>query len=137
VEKLAKFDTLSKFTADMEEALEEFQESLRPMSELMRELHTELRVRRSEEHSLQNKLAKRRRMLSDDDFSDPDERRNPVKTEVREGQQEAEEPDTVMIEKWQEGTSSRVPPKEQPPNPEEPHTAKEVLAEEGKEEGEL
>jgi hypothetical protein len=128
VEKLAKFDT-----ADTEEALEEFQESLRPMNKLIRGPG----VRRSEEHSLQNKLAKRRRMVSDEDFSDPDERRNPVKTEVREGQQEAEEPDTVIIEKVQEGTSSKVPPKEQPPNPEEPHATKEVLAEEGKEEGEL
>ena len=42
------FDTLSKFTGDMEEALEEFQTTLHPLKQLMEDLHMELRTKRGE-----------------------------------------------------------------------------------------
>ena len=78
------FDTLSKFTADMEEALEEFQDSLHPLKELMKDLHTELRTRREgpNEDNAQGRMMKRRRVISDNEFSNPDGGRSPVKIKV-------------------------------------------------------
>ena len=59
------FDTLSKFTADMEEALEEFQISLHPLKQLMKDLHTELRTRRGDlnKDNAEGRTMKRRRVI--------------------------------------------------------------------------
>ena len=46
---IAIFDTLSKFSADMEEALNKFTESLRPLKGMMENLHRELITRKKRE----------------------------------------------------------------------------------------
>ena len=99
------FDTLSKFTADMEEALKEFQKSLHPLKQLMTDLHTELKTRRGDlnKDNAEGRIMKRRRIISDYKFSDPDEGRSPVKIKVElgDGEQEAQGPDTTMKEEGQ------------------------------------
>ena len=131
------FDTLSKFTADMEEALEEFQNSLHPLKQLMKDLHTELRIRRGDQNegNSEGRMMKRRRIISDDEFSDPDEGKSPVKikVEVKGGEQEAQGPDTTMMEEGQKETSNKPLPK----IPEDPSTTIEVLAGKEPEEGKL
>ena len=100
------FDTLFKFTAEMEEALEEFQNFLHPLKEIMKDLHTELRRRRKglDNDSKKGRMMKRRRVISadtDDEFSNLDEGRSPVKikVELKDGKQEAQGLDTTMSKK--------------------------------------
>jgi hypothetical protein len=141
------FDTLSKFTAEMEEALEEFQNSLHPLKEIMKDLHTELRRRREapddDDYSGQGRMMKRRRVIpadTDDEFSDPEEGRSPVKikVELEDGKQEAQGPDMTMSKKEQEETSSKPSPNGQTSKiPEEPSTTVEGLAGKELEEGKL
>ena len=140
------FDTLSKFTAEMEEALEEFRKSIHPLKEIMEDLHVELRRRRlsqnDDDYSAQGRMKRRRVIPSDteEEFSDPEEGRSPVKVkvELEEGKQEAQGPDTTMSKKEQEETSSKPSPSGQTSKiPEEPSTTAEGLAGKELEEGKL
>ena len=140
------FDTLSKFTTEMEEALEEFWKSIHPLKEIMEDLHIELTRRRlsqnDDDYSAQGRMKRRRVIPSDteEEFSDPEEGRSPVKVkvELEEGKQEAQGPDTMMSKKEQEETSSKPSPSGQTSKiPEEPSTTAEGLAGKELEEGKL
>jgi hypothetical protein len=125
------FDTLSKFTTEMEGALEEFGKSIHQLKAIMEDLHTELRRRRQAQddgdYSAQGRMKRRRVIPSDTEgeFSEREEKRSPekspriskkkrspvkVKVEIEEGMQEAQGPDTTMSEKDQEETSSKPSP---------------------------
>ena len=80
-------------------------------------------------------MMKRRRIISDGELSDPDEGRSPVKikVELEGGEQEAQGPDTTMMEEGQKETSDKPLPK----IPEDPSATMEVLAEKEPEEGKL
>ena len=140
------FDTLSKFTAEMEEALEEFQKSIYPLKEIMEDLHIELRRRRlaqdNDDYNTQGRMKRRRVIPSnfEEKFSDPEEGSSPikVKVELKEGKQEAQGPDTTMSKKEQEETSSKPSPSGQTLKiPDEPSTILEGLAGKELEEGKL
>ena len=136
------FDTLSKFTGDMEEALEEFQTTLHPLKQLMENLHLELRTKRGElkKDNAEGRTMKRQRVISDNEISNPEEGRSPVKVKVEpaEGEQEAQGPDTTMLDVGQEEIGNKPSPTAQQPTiPEEPGTTVKVLAEKELEEGKV
>jgi hypothetical protein len=130
------FDTLSKFTADVEEALDEFKKSIHPLTGIVEDLHRELRDRKREaklqddgDCSAQGKRKRKEVIPSNTkgEFSEPEEGRNPekslgkpekkkspvkVKLEIDKDMQEAQGPDTTMREQDQEKTSSKPSPTE-------------------------
>ena len=83
---------------------------------------------------------KRRRVISDNEISDPEEGRSPVKVKVEpaEREQEAQGPDTTMIDVGHEEIGNKPSPTaKQPTIPEEPGTTIKVLAEKELEEGKV
>jgi hypothetical protein len=153
------FDTLSKFTTEMEGALEEFGNSIHPLKAIIEDLHAKLKRRREAQddgdYSTQGRMKRRKVIPSDTEgeFSKPKERGNPekspgklrkkrslvkIKVEIEEVRQEAQVPDTTMSKKEQEETSSKPSPIGQASKiPEEPSATVEELARKELEEGKL